>query len=116
MSIQPKTAGSGEVGVEPQSVWTLILAVLAMGILVVTSNLTIKGDFIEVVEFPERVVREFPGRPNLLEWERNVYFIRQAKQERALAAEAGRYSSLGQFYGVGPEVEEKQAESLLQVQ
>jgi hypothetical protein len=116
MSIQHKIAGSGEGGAEAQSVWGLILAVLAMGILVTTSNLTIQGDAIELVAIPNRVVREFPGRPNLLELEKAAYLARLLKQERALAAEAERYSSLGRFYGVRSEIEGQQAEWLLQVQ
>lgn len=116
MSIQHKIAGSGEGGAESQSVWLLILAVLAMGVLVVTSNLTIQGDPIELMEISSRVVREFPGRPNLLELDKAAYLAHLLKQKRALAAEAERYSSLGQLYKVRSEVGRQQAEWLLQVQ
>ena len=106
MSFQSKTAGSGEAGAETQSIWTLILAVLAMGILVIASHLTIKGDdYIVVVTIPNRVVREFPARPDLLELEKVAYLARLLKQERALTAEAERYGGLGLFYEVGNETE-----------
>jgi hypothetical protein len=112
MSIQPEIAGSGEVGAESQSAWTLILAVLAIGILVVTSQLTIKGDYTVLAEIPKRVAREFPAR-NLFELEKTAYLARLLKQERAIAAEAGRYSSLGLFYRAEDEALEPQAEGLL---
>ena len=115
MSPQSKIASASEAGAEAQSVWALILAVLAMGILVVTSHLTIRGNDYTVVEIPKRVVREFPARPDLLELEMEAYFVRQAKQERALAAEAERYSGLGLFYGVGNETEGAITESLTSV-
>jgi hypothetical protein len=117
MSIQHKIAGSGEVGAESQSGWALILAVLAIGILVVTSQLTIRGDYIVLVEAPGRVVREFPGRPNLLELEKTAFLARLLQQERALAAASERYSSLGLFYGAENEALGQQSEwLLLQVQ
>jgi hypothetical protein len=117
MSLQSKTAGSGEVSAESQSIWALILAVLAMGILVVTSQLTIRGDdYTVLVKIPERVVREFPARPDLLELEKAAYLVRLLKQERALAAEAERYSGLGLFHGAGNGAMGQQPEALLQVQ
>ena len=117
MSPQSKIASSSEAGAEAQSVWALILAVLAMGILVVSSHLTIRGnDYTVMVAIPKRMVREFPARPDLLELEMEAYFVRQAKQERALAAETKRYSGLGLFHGGGNGTGGQQPEWLLQVQ
>jgi hypothetical protein len=117
MALQTKTASSSEAGAESQSIWALILAVLAMGILVVSSHLTIRGnDYSVVVAIPKRMVREFPARPDLLELEKAAYLVRLLKQERALAAEAERYSGLGLFHGVGNGTEGQQPEWLLQVQ
>lgn len=99
MTTQSKISSPIEVQRGRQFSWPLALVILVLGIIVgvIASNLSVivgKGD---AVNTPAHVSRNFPARPNLFELEKQALLASQAR-ERALAAEAARYTSLGLFY------------------
>jgi hypothetical protein len=91
--------------------WPLALAILILGLIlgVFAANLAAAINKSDVAGVPERVVRDFPTRPNLLELEKQAHIAAQANAQRARDAEMARYTSMGLFYTAGNEAEEQSA-------
>jgi len=105
MTTQSKVSNPIEAGPVRQFSWPLALVILALGVLlgVFASNIAAIVSKTEVASAPERISRDFPARPNLLELEKKAIIAAEINEQRALAAETARYTSLGLFYAAGNE-------------
>jgi hypothetical protein len=91
--------------------WPLALAILTLGLIlgVFAANLAAAINKGDVAAVPERVARDFPARPNLLELEKKAQIATQANAQHAREIETARYTSLGLFYAAGNEAESQRA-------
>ncbi|MCL4295020.1 MAG: hypothetical protein KJ077_04805 [Anaerolineae bacterium] len=111
MTTQSNVSNPIEVAPARPFSWSLALAILALGLIlgVTATNLVAAINKSDVAGVPQRVVRDFPARPNLLEVERKAHIAAQANIQRGREAEAARYTSLGLFYAAGSEARGQQA-------
>lgn len=111
MTTQSNVNRSIEVAPVRSFSWPLALAILALGLVlgVFATNLVAAINKSDAAGVPQRIVRDFPARPNLLELERKTHIATEANIQRVREAEAARYTSLGLFYAAGSEAKAQQA-------
>ncbi|GIK38499.1 MAG: hypothetical protein BroJett011_23320 [Chloroflexota bacterium] len=111
MTTQSNVSNPIEVAPARPFSWPLALAILVLGLIlgVFAANLAAAVNKSDAAGVPQRVVRDFPARPNLLELERKTHIAAQANLQRARETETARYTSLGLFYAAGSEAKEQPA-------